>query len=182
MFTWSFFSGSVLFLFLVFCVVFVDLVVLAFFLMLSVSLHCHCWLPFGFLNVCLTTYKFEQSLHFDTPTTPTKEEILYKHMYVCCSVGMWTKDEELDLPSLLDSKITQFSYILLGLPTAPPKPLSKSLTCILSAVKTGVRVTATLATQGVMWIRYGLSSCNIIKPFDISCHLFLINCVLFFRK
>ena len=111
--------GFVLFLFLVFCVVFVDLFVFALFLMLSVSLHCHCWLPFGFLNVCLTTYKFEQSLHFDTPTTPTKEEILYKHMYVCCSVGMWTKDEELDLPSLLDSKITQLSYILLGLPYDP---------------------------------------------------------------
>ena len=34
--------GSVLFLFLVFCVVFVDLFVIALFFMLPVSLHCHC--------------------------------------------------------------------------------------------------------------------------------------------
>ena len=38
----DFLVGSVLFLFLVFCVVFVDLFVFALFLMLSVSLHCHC--------------------------------------------------------------------------------------------------------------------------------------------
>jgi hypothetical protein len=44
-----------------------------------------------------------------TPTTLTKEEILYNHMYVFCSFGIWTKDEVLDLPSLLDSKITQLS-------------------------------------------------------------------------
>ena len=34
--------GSVLFLFLVFCVVFFALFVFALFLMLPVSLHCHC--------------------------------------------------------------------------------------------------------------------------------------------
>ena len=37
-----FLVGSVLLLFLVFCVVFVDLFVSALFIMLSVSLHCHC--------------------------------------------------------------------------------------------------------------------------------------------
>jgi hypothetical protein len=37
-----FLVGSVLFLFIVFCVVFVDLFVFALFLMLSVSLYCHC--------------------------------------------------------------------------------------------------------------------------------------------
>ena len=38
-----------------------------------------------------------------TPTTLTKEEILDNHRSVLCSFGISTKDEELDLPSLLDS-------------------------------------------------------------------------------
>jgi hypothetical protein len=42
------------------------------------------------------------------------------------------------------------SAILLGLPNAPQKPLSKLLTSIRSAVKTGFRVTLTLAIQGVV--------------------------------
>ena len=38
-----------------------------------------------------------------TPTTLTKEEILNKHISVLYSFGISTKDEELDLPPLLDS-------------------------------------------------------------------------------
>jgi hypothetical protein len=35
-----------------------------------------------------------------TPTTLTKEEILHNQRSVLCSIGISTKDEELDLPSL----------------------------------------------------------------------------------
>ena len=46
-----------------------------------------------------------------TPTTLTKEEVLNNHRSVLYSFGISTKDEELDLPSLLlDSKITQVSF------------------------------------------------------------------------
>ena len=38
-----------------------------------------------------------------TPTTLTKDEILEKRRSVLCSVGVLTKEEELDLPSLLDT-------------------------------------------------------------------------------
>ena len=35
-----------------------------------------------------------------TATTLTKEEIMYNHRAVWCLFGIWTKDEELNLPSL----------------------------------------------------------------------------------
>jgi len=40
----------------------------------------------------------------------TPEEILDNYRSVLCYFGISTKDEELDLPSLLDSLITQVSF------------------------------------------------------------------------
>ena len=78
------------------------------------------------------------------PTTDTKVEILDNHRSALCSFGISTKDEELDLPSL---------YWIPKLHKCPFKKcyiagFSKLLTCILSAVKLGFRVTVTLATRG----------------------------------
>jgi hypothetical protein len=78
-----------------------------------------------------------------TPTTLTKEEILDNHRSVLCSFGISTKDEELDLPSLywipkLHKCPFNQGYIA-GSAKCSTKPLSKLLTCILSAVKTGLQ-------------------------------------------
>ena len=74
--------------------------------------------------------------------TLSKEETLYNHRSVLCSFAISTKDEELDLPSLywitLLHKCPSNSVILLGA-KCPTKPLSKLLTGILSAVKTGLQ-------------------------------------------
>jgi hypothetical protein len=78
-----------------------------------------------------------------TPTTLTKEEILDNRRSVLCSFGISTKDEELDLPSLywipkLHKCPFKQRYIA-GSAKCSMKPLSKLLTCILSAVKTGLQ-------------------------------------------
>jgi hypothetical protein len=78
-----------------------------------------------------------------TPTTPTKEEILDNHRSVLCSFGISTKDEELDIPSLywipkLHKCPFKQRYIA-GSAKCSWKSLSKFLTCILSAVKTGLQ-------------------------------------------
>jgi len=121
-----------------------------------------------------------------TPTTLTKEEILNNHRSVLCSFGISTKDEELDLPSLywipkLHKCPFKQRYIA-GSAKCSTKPLSTLLTCILSAVKTGLQSyrDTSYSRGGVnqMWIlknskelleyiqSMSLSSCNSIKTFD----------------
>ena len=83
-----------------------------------------------------------------SPTTLMKEKILDIHTSVLCSFGNSTKDEELDLPSLywipkLHKCLFKQCYFA-GSAKCFTKPLSKLLTCILSAV------TVTLATRGVV--------------------------------
>jgi len=78
-----------------------------------------------------------------TPKILAKEEILDNHRSVLCSFGISTKDEELDLPSLhwipkLHKCPFNQRYIA-GSATCSTKPLSKLLTCILSALKTGLQ-------------------------------------------
>jgi hypothetical protein len=123
-----------------------------------------------------------------TPTTLTREEILDNHWFVLCSFGISTKDEELDLPSLywipkLHKCPFKQRYIA-GSAKCSLKPLSKLLTCILSAVKTGLQsyCDTSYSRGGVnqMWIlknskdlleyiqSRSLSSCNSIKTFDFS--------------
>ena len=65
------------------------------------------------------------------------------HRSVLCSFGISTKDEELDLPSLdwipkLHKCPFKQRYIA-GSAKCSTKPRSKLLTCILSAVKTGLQ-------------------------------------------
>jgi hypothetical protein len=123
-----------------------------------------------------------------TPTTLTKEEILENHRSVLCSFAISTKDEELNLPSLywipkLHKCPIKQRYIA-GSAKCSTKPLSKLLTCILSAVKTGLQsyCDTNYSRGGVnqMWIlknskdlleyiqSRSLSSCNRIKTFDFS--------------
>ena len=75
-----------------------------------------------------------------TPTTLTKEEILGNHRSVLYSFGILTKDEELHRPSLywipkLHKCPFKQRYVV-GSAKCSTKPLSKLLSCILSAVKT----------------------------------------------
>jgi len=77
-----------------------------------------------------------------TSTTLTKEQILDNHRSVSCSFGISPNDKELDLPSLywipkLHKCPFKQRYIA-GSAKCSTKPLSKLLTCILSAVKTGL--------------------------------------------
>ena len=122
------------------------------------------------------------------PTTSTKEEILDNHRSVLCSFGISTKDEELDLTSLYwIPKLHKCSFkprYIAGSAKCSTKPLSKLLTCILSAVKTGLQsyCDPSYSRGGVnqMWIpknftdllKYkqsrSLSSFNGIKTFDFS--------------
>ena len=78
-----------------------------------------------------------------TPTKLTKEEILENHRSVSCSFGISTKDEELDLPSFYQipnlHKCPFKQRYTAGSAKCSTKPLSKLLTCILSAVKTGLQ-------------------------------------------
>jgi hypothetical protein len=78
-----------------------------------------------------------------TSTTLTKEEILDNHRSVLCSFGISTKDEELDLPSLhwipKLHKCPFKQHYIAGSAKCSTKPLSELLTCILSAVKTGLQ-------------------------------------------
>jgi hypothetical protein len=118
----------------------------------------------------------------------TKEEILDNHRSVLCSFGISTKDGELDLPSLywipklLKCPFKQ--HYIVGSNKCSTKPLSKLLTCILSAVKTGLQsyCDTSYSSGGMnqMWIlknsknlleyiqSMSLSSCNSIKTLDFS--------------
>jgi len=125
-----------------------------------------------------------------TPTTLIKEEILYNHRSVLCSFGISTKDEELDLPSpywipKLHKCPFKQRYIAWSAKCST-KPLSKLLTRILSAVKTGLRsycdTSYSYSKGGVnqMWIlknskdlleyiqSRSLSFCNSTNAFDFS--------------
>ena len=118
------------------------------------------------------------------PTTLMKDKILYNHRSVLCSFGISTKDEELDLSSLYwIPKLHKCSFkqrYIAESAKCSTKPLSKLLTCILSAVKTGLQsyCNSSYSRGGVnqMWIlknskdllEYILSSCNSIKKFDFS--------------
>jgi hypothetical protein len=79
----------------------------------------------------------------NTSTTHTKEKILDHHRSVFCSFGISTKDEELDLPSLYwIPKLQKCPFrqrYTAGSAKCSTKPLFKVLTCILSAVKTGLQ-------------------------------------------
>ena len=120
----------------------------------------------------------------------TKEEILDNHMSVICSLGISTKDGELDLPLLycipkLHKCPFRKRYIA-GSAKCSTKSLSSLLTCILSAVKTRLQsyCDTSYSRAGVnqMWflknskdlLEYiqsrSLSSCNNIKTCDFSTH------------
>jgi hypothetical protein len=123
-----------------------------------------------------------------TPTRHPKEEILDNHRTVLCSFGISTKDEELDLPSLYwVFKLHKYPFkqrYIAGSANCSTKPLSKLLTCSLSAVKTGLQsyCDTSYSRGGVhqMWIlksskdllehiKYTpLSSYNSINTFDFS--------------
>ena len=117
-----------------------------------------------------------------------KEEILDNHRSVLCSFGISTKDEELDLPSLywipkLHKCPFKQRYIAWSAKCST-KPLSKLLTCFLSAVKTGHHsyCDTSYSRSGVnqLWILKNLkdlleyiqsryfSSCNSVNIFDFS--------------
>ena len=86
-----------------------------------------------------------------------EEEILDNHWSILCSFGISTKYEELDLPSLywipkLHERPFKQHYIA-GSAKFSTKPLSKLLTCILSAVKTGLQ--SYTSYPGVVCIRCG---------------------------
>ena len=95
-----------------------------------------------------------------TPTTLTKEKILDNHRSVLCSFGISNKDEELDLPSLYwIPKLHKCPFKQLYIASSvkcSTKPRSKLLTCILSAVKTGLQsyCDTSYSRDGVnqMWI------------------------------
>ena len=123
-----------------------------------------------------------------TPTTHTKEQILDNHRSVVYSFGISTKDEELDLPSLYciptlhNCPFKQRN--IAGSAKCSTKHLSELLTCILSAVKTGLQsycdISYTRGGVNQMWIlknskdmleyiqSKSLSSCNSIKTFYFS--------------
>ena len=115
----------------------------------------------------------------NTSTTHTKEKILDHHRSVFCSFGISTKDEELDLPSLYwIPKLHKCPFrqrYTAGSAKCSTKPLFKVLTCILSAVKTGLQsyCDTSYSRGGVnqMWIlknsKYFLVY-NSIKIFDFS--------------
>ena len=123
-----------------------------------------------------------------TLTTLTKEEILDNHRSALCSFGISTKDEKLDLPSLYwIPKLHKCPFKqrnIAGSAKCSPNPLSQLLTCILSAVKTGLQSYCdTKYSRGYvnqLWILKNstdlleyiqfrsLSSCNSIKTFDFS--------------
>ena len=108
--------------------------------------------------------------------------------FVLCSFGISTIDEELDLPSLywipkLHKCPFKQRYIA-GSAKCSTRPLSKLLTCILSAVKTGLQsycdTSYSKRCVNQMWIlknsKYmleyiqsrSLPSCNSITTFDFS--------------
>ena len=75
-----------------------------------------------------------------TPTTLTKEEILDNHRSVLCSFGISTKNwiYHHSTGFLNYTSVLTNSYIA-GSAKCSTKPLSKLLTCILSAVTTGLQ-------------------------------------------
>jgi hypothetical protein len=95
-----------------------------------------------------------------TPKTLAKEEILDNHRSVLCSFGISTKDDELNLPSLyLIHKLHKCPFkrrYIAGSAKCYTKSLSKLLTCILSAIKTGLQSYCDTSYSGSgvnrMWI------------------------------
>ena len=90
----------------------------------------------------------------------TKEEILDNHRSVLCSFGISTKDEELNLPLLywipkLHKWPFKQRYIAVS-DKCSMKPLSKLLTCILSAVKIELQSYCDTSNWRVVWIRCGI--------------------------
>jgi len=137
-----------------------------------------------------------------TPTTLTKEEILDNQRSVLCLFGISTKDDELDLPLLYwIPKLYKCPFkqrYVAGSTRYSTKPLSILLTCILSAVKTGLQsyCDTSYSSVGVnqMWIlknskdlleyiqSRSVSSCYSIKAFltvDISLKLISSICSSF---
>ena len=143
-----------------------------------------------YVDCLLTNFGIDNALSNPTyiPTTLTNEEILDNHWSVLCSFGISTKDKEPDIPSLywipkLYKPLHKHLYIASS-SKCSTKPLSKLLTCILSAVKTSLQsyCDTSYSRGGVnqMWIlkntkdmleyirSRSLSFCNIIQTFDFS--------------
>ena len=130
---------------------------------------CHCLRPSDIVFVCKSHYidyliKELGNANLGgnptyTPTTLTKEEILDNHRSVLYSFGISAKDEELDRPSLYwIRKLHNCPFKqrhVVGSAKCSTKPLSKLLSCILSAVKIASELLATLATLRVVWVRCG---------------------------
>ena len=101
-----------------------------------------------------------------TPTL-SKEETLYNHRSVLCSFVISTKDEELDLPSLywiplLHTCPFKQRYIG-GSAKCPTKALSKLLTSILTAVKTGLQ-----SYCDTSFSRVDVNQMSILKNYNIK--------------
>jgi hypothetical protein len=146
--------------------------------------------PLTILFLCVKELGIVNSLGNPTytPMTLMKEEILDNHRSVVCSFGISTKDEELDLPSLYcKSKLQKCPFkqrYIAGSAKCSTKPLSKLLTCILSAINTELQsyCDTSYSRGGVnqMWILKNskdlleyiqyrpLSSCNSINTFYFS--------------
>ena len=95
-----------------------------------------------------------------TATTLSKEEIINNHKSVINSFGLNIKDESCDIPSLYwIPKLHKTPYkqrFIAGSAKCTTKPLSKLLTSLLSAVKSGLQKYCDIcySTSGInqMWI------------------------------
>ena len=113
-----------------------------------------------------------------TPTALTKEEIMDKHRYILCSLGISTKDEELDLPYYWIPNLNKCLFknrFIAGSDKCSTKLLSKY---ILSAFQSYCHTSFSMDGANRMWIlknakdlleyiqSRSLSSCNIINTCD----------------
>lgn len=123
-----------------------------------------------------------------TATTLSREEILDNHRSVLSSFGITLPDTDSDLPALYwVPKLHKNPYkqrFIAGSPKCSTKPLSKLLTTILTAIKTGLQkyYDTCYSRNGInqMWILKNskelietlssgsISFCNSIKTFDFS--------------
>ena len=123
-----------------------------------------------------------------TATTLSKEEIIDNHKSVLASFGLFTKAVDCDLPSLYwIPKLHKCPYkqrFIAGSAKCSTKPLSKLLTSILTAVKTGLQkycdISYSMSGINQMWIlknskdlmdilrSRSFSCCKSIKTFDFS--------------
>ena len=84
-----------------------------------------------------------------TPTTHTKEEILYNHRSMLCCFGISTNDEELDLPSQVFFQTTLYCWVC--------QMLHETSFQIINMYSIGGHSTVALATREVVCIICGFS-------------------------